>query len=485
MGRRDPPETPPGEKGTDGRDGTPEPPDDDHTSSTGPGDDAPVPHFADGESIPSLTVFPPPGYAPADDDGDAGPSQRGDRGAGDHPAAAADDGSFAGMEDELDDAADAPPDDDLVFDDPSGDDEVRGARLTPSVFLPDGDGDSVVEGAAGPAVGGSGAPRGAGGDSSESAMFSAVVEESTAFEGIGAASESFSGDSQGIGDGTPLTADVAVVRSTGGGTGRRDAAPLRQFTAIVLGGLLSLPVTYAILLWGFQRDPLRLAPSLPAAVRAWVPGGARRGAIAPQGRPGIDRLPMPGDAAERVAAAATGVDDARGALRSAVARAQAARASFVDGKADRAERSPDGWYRDLAVAAERLVALDEAARTAGTPLVAPGDELGLGEFRGGDADALSDDVDRSGRAWLDDDDRGSNGGVMVGILESAAERSSLWSSRVRLASPGGGDGDRAARTMVVLSRRPPRAVSGERVVVAGVIVADGVVWAADVWTLPR
>jgi len=483
MGRRDPPETPPGEMGTDGRDGAPEPPDDDHTASSGPGDEAAVRPAADIESIPPLTVFPPPGYAPAHDDGDPGPSQQGGRGAGDHSAAAADDGSFAGMEDELDD--DALPDDDLVFDDPSGDDDVPRPRLTPSVFLPDGDGDSVVEGAAGPAGGGAGPPRGAGGDASESAMFSAVVEESTAFEGIGAASESFSGDSQGIGDGMPLSTDVAVVRSAGGGTGRRDAAPLRQFAAIVLGGMLSLPVTYAILLWGFQRDPLRLAPSLPASVRAWVPGGARGGAGAPQGRPSIDRLPMPGDAAGGVAAAASGVDDARGALRSAVAQAQAARASFVDGNADRAERSPDGWYRDLAVAAERLVALDEAARTAGTPLVAPGDELGLGEFSGGNADALSDDVDRSGRAWLDDDDRGSDGGVVVGILESVAERSALWSSRVRLASPGGEDGDRAARTMVVLSRRPPRAVPGERVVVAGVIVADGVVWAADVWPVPR
>lgn len=129
---------------------------------------------------------------------------------------------------------------------------------------------------------------------SESALFNAVVEESTGFEGVGPGSESYSGDSQGGVEAAALAAELAAVTATAGRTRSSDARAtgggLRQVAGIVLGGVLAIPVAYAILLWGFQRDPFRIARALPEPVRSLLPTRVRS-ARPPSRQPSLDDLP--------------------------------------------------------------------------------------------------------------------------------------------------------------------------------------------------
>lgn len=73
----------------------------------------------------------------------------------------------------------------------------------------------------------------------------------------------------------PAVAPAATraARAQGGGLG--------QLIGIVLGGLMAIPITYAILLWGFQRDPFKLTGMLPQEVafllpQKFQPGGSKK-----------------------------------------------------------------------------------------------------------------------------------------------------------------------------------------------------------------
>lgn len=54
-----------------------------------------------------------------------------------------------------------------------------------------------------------------------------------------------------------------AARKKGGGIG--------QLIGIVLGGLMAIPITYAILIWGFQKDPFKLAAMVPEQVAFLLP----------------------------------------------------------------------------------------------------------------------------------------------------------------------------------------------------------------------
>ncbi|MEI7780889.1 MAG: hypothetical protein WCJ18_03055, partial [Planctomycetota bacterium] len=56
---------------------------------------------------------------------------------------------------------------------------------------------------------------------------------------------------------------VKAAKSRGGGIG--------QIIGIVLGGLMALPITYAILIWGFQKDPFKFTKMAPAEVAFLLP----------------------------------------------------------------------------------------------------------------------------------------------------------------------------------------------------------------------
>jgi hypothetical protein len=74
---------------------------------------------------------------------------------------------------------------------------------------------------------------------------------------------------------------------------------------VVLGGLLAIPVTLAILLFGFQRDPLHVTPKVPDGLRFLLPSRFRSAGmdrrtdqtIFGPGRLTLDQIPTPDTAA--------------------------------------------------------------------------------------------------------------------------------------------------------------------------------------------
>ena len=120
---------------------------------------------------------------------------------------------------------------------------------------------------------------------SESIGFGAFVGAADAVDP--AIGDSFQGDSQGIGESPGESIDIgafgvpqpaAVPAGPFVTSGPRPSAArggMGQAVGVVLGGLLAIPVTLAILLFGFQRDPLRITPQLPTVVRSFLPARFR------------------------------------------------------------------------------------------------------------------------------------------------------------------------------------------------------------------
>lgn len=533
----------PGSAGDDDRAGADEPVDhgdagggdSDRARAEGGEGEGPVP-LADESSgrgpVPALTVFPPPDFVVGDHDGeqDGGdgisPSRR------DAPRAA-DDLSFAEAEAEPGDSV-FDSDGEEALDDPGGFDAAEPPdplSRRPAVFLPEGGGESaddpgdnasvvIAEDPDGDSVR---EPDGA----SESALFNAVVDESTAFEGVGSAegsgegsggSESFVGDSQGVTDGIALAHDLATLPGAGARRPRRtdDGGALRQLPGIVLGGLLSIPVAYAILLWGFHRDPFRVGAALPEGMRFLVPAKVR-GASGRSRLPSLDRLPPPpGGRGERGTAFTTAIETAgspaepagiaevdpetaigtvaplpaepataaidRAGLTATVARATSA-ARALDGVADDDDRRPElveQWYRAITAAAAELVVVDNSAAAAGRPLPDLHRELAEAlPARIGEPGAFAPlgTLPPPGAAAVTD---GDDGLVVTGTLTASTRRGGMWSSAVIL-QPAAGGAAAAPRSVVVVSRHAPAAQVGDSVVVAGIPLADGVVWGAAVW----
>ena len=122
-----------------------------------------------------------------------------------------------------------------------------------------------------------------------------VPSESVGFGGfVGGAeandpaiADSYHGDSQGIDEshGEPLdlgSLGMAAAPSSAAGTIVTSARPgggrkggLGQLLGVVLGGLLAIPVTLAILLYGFQRDPFQIASRVPDGLRFLLPSRFR------------------------------------------------------------------------------------------------------------------------------------------------------------------------------------------------------------------
>jgi len=78
----------------------------------------------------------------------------------------------------------------------------------------------------------------------------------------------------------PLNTAVAATGAAGAAlamAGDRPAAAkkkgsgLGQMVGVVLGGLMALPITYAILIWGFQKDPFKLGKQVPSQLAFLLP----------------------------------------------------------------------------------------------------------------------------------------------------------------------------------------------------------------------
>lgn len=71
----------------------------------------------------------------------------------------------------------------------------------------------------------------------------------------------------------PIAAAVATATAA---APRKKKSALGQLIGVVLGGVLAIPITYAILLWGFQKDPFKLARQVPEQVAFLVPQSLRQ-----------------------------------------------------------------------------------------------------------------------------------------------------------------------------------------------------------------
>jgi hypothetical protein len=102
-------------------------------------------------------------------------------------------------------------------------------------------------------------------------------------------SDSYADDSQGLADGGGQAFDVPGV--AGGGERVVAVAPviaaaknsaargggLGQLVGVVAGGLLAIPVTLAILIWGLGRDPFQLTRQIPESASFLLPAKFRPG----------------------------------------------------------------------------------------------------------------------------------------------------------------------------------------------------------------
>lgn len=212
-----------------------------------------------------LVVFPPPDAEPAGSDIQIGTGQSGIisiADAADNDAA----DDFAGMHD-LDDGNDAFDDKDIAHELglldvdgeaiaadmlASGDDPESGADFGQPLNEANSDGVSFD---AGMMDGGS------------------LFAEGEQFDPLADAAESEQDDSASI----PISAAVAMTGAAAAAAGVRPVAAkkkssgLGQMVGVVLGGLMALPITYAILLWGFQKDPFKLGQQVPPQLAFLLP----------------------------------------------------------------------------------------------------------------------------------------------------------------------------------------------------------------------
>jgi hypothetical protein len=166
------------------------------------------------------------------------------------------------------------------------------------------------------------------------------------------------------------------------------------------------------------------------------------------------------------------------ALDAALEAAEAAAEAFrnVSDPADPARKPLMlEWYKRLAKAAEELVLLERTAADTGRAL--PETPAGFKTLQAGIAahDGLRSDLVRLGRMWLGASKRNGDGVVLQVTFESARRAGPYWSTQAALQLP---DGEQ--RRLVLVSRAEPAAVAGDSIVVSGVILGDGVIWAADV-----
>lgn len=149
-----------------------------------------------------------------------------------------------------------------------------------------------------------------GGMGAESPLDDFAVDEQSGFEasgfdGLGEVGESHGGPGVETGDvveaGAAAGAAVTPVPdSPRRQASRRTRGGIGSLIGIVLGGLMALPITYAILIWGFQRDPFKLAGLMPEQVAFLLPAkfqpGSSRGPSSAAPRSPLDDLPQ-GEAA--------------------------------------------------------------------------------------------------------------------------------------------------------------------------------------------
>lgn len=356
---------------------------------------------------------------------------------------------------------------------------------------------------------------------SESIGFGAFLASTEGGEPPGAA-DSLAGDSQGIGGSTFDGLDLGGAAAGARRPASRDdgGAMRRQLVGVILGGMLALPVTQAILLWGLQRDPLRVTRHVPDGLRFLLPakfrGHARRDepVVAPP-RTGLDALaaaapeaPAAGDVGDPAAPLPAALaapepapepvsvaDEATlvvepppveglGAARAAAPAVPDALQERIAAALEAADRVAGStptdadpallvaWYRDLAEAAALLAGAERGPESALESAVARFDPL---------AERLASEhaavLESLGGMWLASATRPIDGAVLVGRLEELRQVGPWWGGAVAV-------GTEEVRRVSFLCREAPRAAVGERILVAGVIVDPSTMWVSAIRGVP-
>jgi hypothetical protein len=161
-------------------------------------------------------------------------------------------------------------------------------------------------------------------DAGESALDDFATDEQPSFDASGfdgvsdlgeaaAGAEEFQDEGVGAADAAAVAATVAAAKPRA--PARKQGGGIGQLIAIVLGGMMAIPITYAILIWGFQRDPFKLAGMLPEQVAFLLPeklqpGFRKSGGPKLDAPSALDDLPAVPETPETPAAPATGDDAA-------------------------------------------------------------------------------------------------------------------------------------------------------------------------------
>lgn len=91
------------------------------------------------------------------------------------------------------------------------------------------------------------------------------------------------GGAAAVAAGQALPAGEAKPRAAGAtrtaAAGRRKPSVIGQLAGVVAGGALAIPITLAILIWGFGKDPFGLAPLVPESLSFLVPAKFRPGVL--------------------------------------------------------------------------------------------------------------------------------------------------------------------------------------------------------------
>ena len=313
---------------------------------------------------------------------------------------------------------------------------------------------------------------------------------------------------------------VGVHRAPPAG-GLRPRSRRRQQSAgsvwgVVVGGLLAIPIVVVILLWGFRRDDFGIAAAIPETLSFLVPTELRRPKL-PQlpelaegeALPPIPRLPLAGFRDDQLATsegensladgtpAAAGTEAAEAPLavedplleaadlalvEMATARARVMLGSVNDLPDDAPETMRNtalvDWYKSLAAVGEEAVAAEKMIVEAGRSTKGVGRALRgmLAEIA--ENPQARQQLERLARQWMQASKRDSQGVVFPGTLRDVRQVGTVYAAGLLTE-----EDDRQPQQLTVLSSVRPEFPQGQRVVAVGVVVADGVLWAASLETL--
>jgi len=357
-----------------------------------------------------------------------------------------------------------------------------------------------------------------------------------------APAEEVSGEVETVGMATAASAPPAPKRKAVKQPPRKKKPSMvGQLLGVIGGGLMSIPIVLGILWWGAGKDPLEVAPMvpdslsflLPAKLRAGGPPAAvARGTQLPSlddvlgAEPGVGNLPADEDlaindaqmepdlptadlldppssdlaAADPPLAGGDDEDDPLMALlkeeppaavapgpppvpepepldtAGLVAAADQAVAALAAVKAVEDLNDPVGrkllvgCYRSLAAYAQELAMLERVAADTGRPLAELPASAEAVPAEITQRPELFEPLARLTRDWLAFKKRPSDGVLAPATFVASRKVGPYWRTEVAV-------GD---KPLVVLARSEPAAVPGETVLVTGLVVDEGVLWASEV-----